>query len=359
MAQRRHVRRGRNGVPKWRAMTDRDDKVEVEAGADAADWFARLQSDAAGAEDWNGFEVWLAADPAHEAAFRAIEALWIELESPAAVETLLFPRRAARAKGTAWKRGGQVTGVARPARWIAAGLAAASLAALTFVIAGGSHFLGGASAETSVETPVDQTRTFGLNGGVATVEGGTRLEVTETSAGQRVRLLRGAASFRLKHDPARPLTVLAAGQQISDIGTVFTTRLTAFELQVSVSEGEVEVQPFAGPGQSLRVRGGQALVRRTGEASSQVMAADLTALRRPYRDAPLTTVVADLNQFYSRPITIEGADTGRLHFTGVLILDSEDAVVRRLEAYLPVSARGSAATVVLASRRGKGLRHGS
>jgi transmembrane sensor len=334
-------------------MTDRNDRDGDETARDAADWFARLNSDAATAQDWTAFEAWLTASPSHEPAFRAVESLWLDLEArgvdaPSA-QILPFRRRSGMDK-SAPRRGDREPVFGRLSRKVWAGLAVAGLAVVTLVVAGALPRVSGGPAQTVLTVPVGQTRTLALRGGSATVAGGTRLELAESADGQRISLQGGLATFHLKHDPSRRLTVLAAGQRITDIGTVFTTQLVGAALLVSVGEGEVEVQPAAGSGQAIRVRAGQALVRRSGEASSRVLGADLTALRRPYQDTPLAEVVADLNQFYSRPIAITDTNTARLRFTGVLVLDSEEAVVRRLEAYLPVQARFTADRVVLAQR---------
>ncbi len=327
-------------------MTDRIDTAGDGASHDAADWFARLNSDTATAQDWIAFDAWLAADPTHAPAFSAIEAVWLDLDldlddaKTASAEIISFQRPPAKAMPV----------FGRPGRRVWAGLAAAGLAVVTLVVAGGVHFLGGVPEQTALDVPTGQTRTLALRGGAATLAGGTRLELAQTADGQNVRLQVGSATFRLKHDPSRRLTVLAGGQRITDIGTVFTTHLSDAALLVSVSEGEVEVRPVTAAGRPVRVHAGQALVRRSDEATSRVLADDLTVLHRPYQDASLAEVVADLNQFYSRPIKIDGTSIGRLRFTGVLVLDSEEAVVRRLEAYLPVTARISADAVVLAAR---------
>ncbi|HWU13114.1 MAG TPA: DUF4880 domain-containing protein, partial [Caulobacter sp.] len=72
----------------------------------AADWFARLQGDAA-LEDWTAFQTWLEADPEHAAAYAAVEAVWLDLEdlpadapktAPAANVVPLRPRSSGPAR---------------------------------------------------------------------------------------------------------------------------------------------------------------------------------------------------------------------------------------------------------------------
>ena len=55
-----------------------------------------------------------------------------------------------------------------------------------------------------------------------------------------------------------------------------------------------------------------------------------------YRDQALDSVVADLNRYFATPLRVVGP-AGALRFSGVLRIDTEDAVVRRLQAFLPIS----------------------
>ncbi|HEX7945362.1 MAG TPA: DUF4880 domain-containing protein [Phenylobacterium sp.] len=49
----------------------------------AAQWFARLQDEAATHEDWLAFEQWLAASPAHASAYEKLERIWVDLDEAA------------------------------------------------------------------------------------------------------------------------------------------------------------------------------------------------------------------------------------------------------------------------------------
>ena len=69
--------------------------------------------------------------------------------------------------------------------------------------------------------------------------------------------------------------------------------------------------------------------------------------RLVYRDQPLKDVVADLNQQFSTPIRIEDADLAATPISGVLVLDDQSAVIRRLALLVPVRAVPSQAGLVL------------
>jgi transmembrane sensor len=70
-----------------------------------------------------------------------------------------------------------------------------------------------------------------------------------------------------------------------------------------------------------------------------------------YSDAPLDAVVEDLNQYFAVPIRVKDHKAGQLRFSGVLVLDSEGAVVDRLQAFMPVAAVRSNGVIWISARR--------
>jgi transmembrane sensor len=69
-----------------------------------------------------------------------------------------------------------------------------------------------------------------------------------------------------------------------------------------------------------------------------------------YDHTPLSAVVTDLNRYVDRPITIAQPSVAALPFTGVLALDSEDRMLKRLQAVLPVQAQALPAAILLKPR---------
>jgi transmembrane sensor len=60
-------------------------------------------------------------------------------------------------------------------------------------------------------------------------------------------------------------------------------------------------------------------------------------------------VVADLNQQFPRPILLEDPALAQIRVSGVLVLDSQDAVIRRLALLAPIRALPSAQGILLRS----------
>lgn len=319
-----------------------------QARNEAADWFARLQSDETGGEDWIAFETWLAEDSAHQTAFEDVERLWLFLDEavkskavvPSNVRTLGDARR--RKTWPIW---------AAPA----AAAAVAAVAAGVVVLLKPPPAPPPSNPGQVIATLKGERRTVTLtDGSRIDLDAASRLIVYARDQGRRVRLVEGQAAFTVVHDPSRPFSVIAGDQTIRDVGTTFDVSRYDQTLSVTVQSGEVSVAekgvPVAqlGAGEQLLQRPGAApLVTRTVDADAALAWRSGTLI---YRNQPLRTVAVDLNRYFSGAIRIEGDRTAELRFSGVLTLDSEDAVVRRLQAFLPIVATRKGEDFILRGR---------
>jgi transmembrane sensor len=238
---------------------------------------------------------------------------------------------------------------ARPDRrsWIAAAAALAACAAVAAFVA--PRLIGGGQPEPVVyATAPGETRTVALaDGSRIVLNSGTRLSVALTNQRRSVTLDRGEAAFAVAHDPARPFVVAAADRQIRDIGTEFNVLRTDGRLTVTVRQGVVAVDPAPqAQGETMQLTAGQQLVHAEGQAASTIAAVDpehafaWRAGRLVYQDRPLGEVAADLGRYFQRPIHVDAAIVS-MRFTGVLFIDDQEAMVRRLEKFLPIRAEVS------------------
>ena len=83
------------------------------------------------------------------------------------------------------------------------------------------------------------------------------------AGGRRVQLDRGRAVFAVRHDTARPFSVVAGARTIVDLGTRFEVEIAASAVRVAVFEGRVRVDGGADGGTQLRP--GQTLVASDGQ----------------------------------------------------------------------------------------------
>ncbi|OYW27819.1 MAG: hypothetical protein B7Z44_10755, partial [Caulobacter sp. 12-67-6] len=169
----------------------------------AADWFVRLQGDAA-LEDWTAFQAWLEADPAHAAAYDAIEALWVELDDAPANDDL--PCQEAPARAVADNVSPFQRRAERPSRrWVwAAGATAAAAAALVLAVLPQLT----RPTFTDYSTRRGEIREIALaDGSRLTLGSATVVRVHLGRAQRDVTLVDGEARFDVAHLPTRPFVV--------------------------------------------------------------------------------------------------------------------------------------------------------
>ena len=319
-------------------MSDGHDHGRDEATLDrqAADWFARVHAESADEADWLALEAWLAEAPERNAAFERVERLWAELDErgPEILRALDRDPRANIVRLTASPRRRRTL-----PRWlpIGAGLAASLVLAVFATV-----FLGRSEGPASVyATARGQTRTVALmDGSVIHLNSASSISVRMDGHRRRVTLAEGEAAFDVAKDPTRPFVVTVGDQRVTVVGTEFDILRHDGRIAVTVRRGIVAVHARRA---DAKLTPGQQMVRREGEAGAVVrivQADDAFAWRKGYviyKDRPLAEVASDLGRYFATPIRTDAA-AGRLAFSGALVIDNEDAVIGRLEAFLPVRA---------------------
>lgn len=282
----------------------------------AAGWVARLASPDATDRDRNAFAAWCAADPAHEAAYAELDALWRKLGRVPDPRHRRPPTKA-------------LTGVA---------VALVLTTALAFQLG-----------------LVDWLRAD-LWSGVgdivhATLADGSRIDLnTDTAVAlhfgateRGVALLRGEAFFEVVSDPQRPFVVRGNGLSVRAVGTRFFVRADGAGgetggVEMGVVEGSVDV---ATSGRPVRVSAGEA-VRRTEGASLAVTGADLartTAWREGrlrFSGERLSVVLAELDRYRHGRIVLLDAAAGERRVTGAFDPRDTDEALDSIAATMGV-----------------------
>lgn len=328
------------------------DEAVLEA---AATWLVRLQGQDATGDDWLAFEAWLAAAPGRLAAYEQVERLSLELDADAlALKRALDPAPAAAPRRDLRKR--ELT----RRRWmLAAGGAIAAGLAGVLVLQPNLAPSPWTTDAIFYEAPVGQTRNVRLADGTQVqLNAGSRISVRLGRSARRVQMADAEATFDVTHDPRRPFLIRVADREVRVVGTQFNLRQRDGRVVLTVRRGVVEVRPIddarATP---TRVTVGQQLVHVEGADASILRQADAdeafgwTTDRLVYRDAPLSEVAADLQRRYAKPVRVADAATAQIRFSGVLTLDDEADVLRRLTAYTPVDAQRAADGAVVLRRR--------
>ena len=325
-------------------MADVFTTADAARKGDAADWLARLSGPESDVETATAFDAWV-SDPANGRAYDRALSVMLEIEAaaPRIVEALdeAAPRRRANLSRTWMAVGGLAAAAA-----IAVAVTPLSVIipeTLTYATAKGEH------------------RTIKLaDGSTVELNGGSRLIVTLRRNVRSLSLPEGEALFDVAPDKSRPFLIAAGDRMVRVVGTRFDVRHIGSDLSVTVERGLVEVRPSDGArGQVYRLHPGQRLdthLAATAAApAAQLSETDPLAVeswrtgRLIYRDRPLGEVVADLNQQFSRPIVLEDPALATMRVSGVLVLDNEEAVTRRLALLAPIKALPSSQGVSLRS----------
>ncbi|MBN8811072.1 MULTISPECIES: FecR domain-containing protein [unclassified Sphingomonas] len=271
-------------------------------------WHLRLaEADETG---WAAFVAWLEADPAHAEAYDRL----------AAGDRLLDAATFSAAPAPVADNDNP----AGPRRWWWALGAGGAVAAALSVVALQPGLLKPPSSAYVVATANGERKTVTLGDGTRIeLGGGTAIRLDR--ADDRVASLeRGEAVFHVRHDPARPFTVDAAGVAVRDLGTVFDLAVADTRIHVAVAEGSVMVAPER---EALRLGAGDAVAldRGSGRIARSRLAPELVGGWRTgslsFDGARVGDVAAALTRLYGTELALapnlsNKPFTGMVRFTG-------------------------------------------
>jgi transmembrane sensor len=181
---------------------------------------------------------------------------------------------------------------------------------------------------------------------------GAMVDVAFDLHARRITLIAGYASFDIGKDPARPLSVMAGGQRIDDIGTVFNVGLRDGETDVSVVSGRVTVsqRPVAwldrasqrvtgsawstdlivalGAGEDARVAMDGRLLGHANHATATV--APWLPAEIAFHGSSVADVARRFNAYTQAPLTIDDPDLADKRISGVFHASDVEAFVSYL-----------------------------
>jgi transmembrane sensor len=324
--------------------------ISSRARADAAAWVVRVHAGDSTEADWLALEAWLGASPGHQAAFDAAERLWFAYDDPALTAGHARHDRSSRRAVDLAARRGQP----RAAWWRSGAIAACAVAA-TAVLAAVLWRSPGPAGE-ALATSVGQSRLVALaDGSQVRLDADTRLTAFVGDGVRRIVLDDGEAEFLVAKDHAHPFVVRAGDEDVTVVGTHFDVVRRGGQITVTVASGVVQVADVAFAGAAHRLTPGDQLRHAEGSLGAWVGRAsvdDAFAWTKGYlvfHDAPLAEVASSLSRHFATPMRADGA-AARLRFTGVLMLDTEESVVTRLQGFLPVRAVRAENEIVLRPR---------
>lgn len=258
----------------------------------ALDWLLRLREDDSPALR-AGFQDWLAADPAHPAAWRDVQAVWRApaLATPAAANRNRRPRRLALAAAVAALALGLWQAPDLWLRWQA----------------------------DAITRPGESRQLVLADGSVLRLNTDTLVALDVGASRRHVTLLRGEAFFEVAHDTAHPFTVSTRHGEVTVTGTRFNIRLDPDGDHVLLEQGSVRLsQPDTA--RSLPLRPGEAAVMDSTRITPQPAdaQADLAWLdgRIDIADLPLADAVAHLGRYLDRRVILLPGTPARARVSG-------------------------------------------
>lgn len=371
----------------------------------AAAWLAKRDSGRWSEDDERELQSWLEGATAHMVAFIRLEAVWSEARRLKALGAGMQPGivpppnswhlspflQRHDGNGTV-DRSNEAPPLPSPprrsgsTRALAAGLVLAVAAALTWYFATSGY---------DYRTPVGGLASIPMPDGskvTLNTDSAIRLAVTDQIRG--VELERGEAFFEVAKDPSRPFVVTVGHKRVVAVGTKFSVRRTADEVQVLVTEGKVWLEDDSltaasrktagsvesatstaqsgadGTSHSSAVRGrdgGMLLVAGAvaNAGESGVLVRNLPLIEvddhltwrtgyLTFRDTPLAAVIAEFNRYNKRQIVIEDPGVAGIRISGKFRPNGFEAFVRLLEHGFPIQAQYSDRRIILNAARDAG-----
>lgn len=191
----------------------------------AARWAVKSAGTMTAAEQRELHE-WLDADPRHQGAYVRARAQWVDLDRLAALH-------------------GPTDMVDEPPHMSRRYWLAASVAAVT-ALGGGLSWLALRDESERFVAGIGEVRRIPLaDGSTVLLNTDTEVLVKLTATRRDVELRRGEALFEVAHDKSRPFVVRANKTAVRAVGTAFAVRLQSTQVDVTVTEGVVELSNAA------------------------------------------------------------------------------------------------------------------
>lgn len=311
---------------------------------EASVWFARMNADDVSTSDRAHFAAWLAAHPRHAKCYAELSATWQELVKSAPLVRAVYFGQSMNAAA------------APPARkrWLAGAVAACFTA---FVLAAGWNVYK-QKEETRFQTAIGEQAAVALpDGSSLNLNTNSRVWVDYSQSSRVIRLERGEAYFKVAHDTQRPFWVRAGNYWVRAVGTEFNVYLRPTGVEVTVSEGTVQVVNAAAndspPSDAALTRsaaavtaGQQADAHGRAEVIRALNSAQLSRLlawRRSslyFQDQPLGEVVDELMRYTTLKIEFQDEALRQMPVGGTFQTSPEGA-----EALLTMLRDGFGTTI--------------
>ena len=304
-----------------------------DARAQAAHWYARLQTLPVSARTLEEFFAWRRIDGNRDA-YIAVDRFCNQAGSVADRPAILAATEQAmnRPAHPSSNRGFSIG-------TLAAAAVALLVVGVTLVAewpAGGDRYA----------TEIGEQRTLMLaDGSRVMLNTDTIMTVKFVEGARRVSLDHGQAFFTVAHDAARPFTVDAGGARVLATGTQFDVHRNGDAVDVTLVEGSVRVS--AGNRPVARLRAGQALTLNSGRVSP-IKAVDMapatawTRGRIVLDGMTLQDAITAVNRYVDTPVRLEAPGFANARISGTVDTGDARNFAAAVTAVLPLKAQTDA-----------------
>lgn len=211
-------------------------RIREEAGY----WLVRLDSGPLDEEEAAAFHAWLDSSVEHRNTVIELATLWDDMDILSELSDL-FPLSQAPPQKQ------HVTSRLLTAPVLSLAAAAVIVVAVALILVqrygpGSSIDARPVQQEVLYQTAVGESRQISLpDGSVIRLNTNSLVSVDFSSRQRDLHLLRGEAHFQVAHNASRPFVVHAGGGVVRAVGTAFSVRLKGPDVEVTVTEGRVEI----------------------------------------------------------------------------------------------------------------------
>jgi transmembrane sensor len=334
---------------------------------EASEWIARLNADDLSADDRARFEAWRSRHPLNA---RTYEELSATLQRFVSAGPLVRAVSFAQSMNEAATGSSSHSNVPPRRYWAFA----AAAAAVIVIAAIGWFSYDRLSPGTTFSTAVGEQASISLpDGSTLELNSNSLARVDYSKASRVIHLDRGEGFFKVAHDPQRPFWVVGGGSWVRAVGTAFNVYLRSIGVEVTVSEGTVEVgsadaltgrapsdEAIASAAASVLTAGQRADLHGTAIATRQLSAAEAqrSASWREgtvyFENQPLSEVIAELGRYTNLELIVKDEALRRLPVGGTFKAnpDGAEALLTMLEQGFGLQVNRDGERVYIDEERG-------
>ncbi len=208
---------------------------------EACMWVAKLDGQDLCAKSRAEFREWLARSPKHRSEFQLYAEPWDTFDDLWREEALAGGNENSTLDSV-WKK-------AKVAMSMAAAVAVIAVSSMFFFNPDNLQ-----SHPAFYSAQIGQYKTITLDdGSQVKLNTDSQIEVLFSDTERKIRLVKGEAWFDVAHDKTKPFLVYAGSGLIRAVGTAFAVQLLKDNVEVTVTEGRVELAAYAEAAQTIQI----------------------------------------------------------------------------------------------------------